>query len=156
MGSQNTIDQYWKAYNEHDLDGVLGLLDEDVVIHFPTDPQPILGKEEIRRVWSRLFGRIIPDIHEDVLSTVVQDGTVACEVVESGTLVVPSDPSEALSASTSSSHRPYKMNVAAFFRLNDDGLIERIRSYWDTGAFAKQIGIDIGLIRSMQSRARAL
>lgn len=71
MGSQNTIDQYWKAYNEHDLDGVLGLLDEDVVIHFPTDPQPILGKEEIRRVWSRLFGRIIPDIHEDVLSTVV-------------------------------------------------------------------------------------
>jgi ketosteroid isomerase-like protein len=51
--------------------------------------------------------------------------------------------------------RPYSMNMASFFHLDDDGLIDQIRSYWDTRSFADQIGIEMGLIRSLQARAHA-
>jgi hypothetical protein len=47
------------------------------------------------------------------------------------------------------------MNMASFFHLDDDGLIDQIRSYWDTRSFADQIGIEMGLIRSLQARAHA-
>ncbi|MFI6601465.1 nuclear transport factor 2 family protein [Nonomuraea sp. NPDC050536] len=51
--------------------------------------------------------------------------------------------------------RPYEMPMASVFHFDDNGLIKRLRSYWDTGSFAEQIGIDIGVIRSLQSRAHA-
>lgn len=155
MHLEDTMERYWQAYNRHDLDAVLALMSDDVVIQFPTTPQPIRGKESIRPVWSMLFGTVIPDIHEEVLRTVVQGDTVACEFVESGTLILPPSFAES-SASSSPAGRPYKIDIASFFSFNSEGLIERTRAYWDTGAFAEQIGIDISVIRSMQSRARTL
>ncbi|MDB5054813.1 MAG: hypothetical protein JWM44_2863 [Bacilli bacterium] len=98
------------------------------------------------------FGKVIPDIKDEVLKTVVQDDMVACQFIESGTLIIP--PEIASSINIPTGNRPYKMRMATFFRFNAKGLIEEIHSYWDTGAFSKQIGIDISVIRSMQSRAR--
>ncbi|WP_433220081.1 nuclear transport factor 2 family protein [Microtetraspora malaysiensis] len=155
MSHEDVIKRYWEAYNGHDVDAVLALMSDDVIIQFPTTPQPIRGKESIRPVWSMLFSKVIPDIHEEVVRTVIEGDTAACEFVETGTLTVP--PGLGGAPSSGSTHgRPYRTDIAAFFSFNREGLIERVRSYWDTGAFAEQVGIDIAVIRSMQSRARTL
>ncbi|MEU5865508.1 hypothetical protein ABZ815_30365 [Nonomuraea sp. NPDC047529] len=94
-------------------------------------------------------------MHEEVVRTVVEGETVACEFVETGTLTVPPGLADSL-ATGPTRGRPYRMDIAAFFSFNREGLITRVRSYWDTRAFAEQIGLDVAVIRSMQSRARTL
>lgn len=152
MSAVETIDQYWQAYRRHDLDGVLAHLADDVVVEFPTSEEPSRGKDSIRAVWAKLFSTIIPDINPEVITTVAQGDTVACEFVETGTLVIPA---EAAAAGVEPGGRPYTMSMVTFFHLNGDGLIDRLRSYWDTGNFARQLGIDIGVISVMQAKAHA-
>ena len=45
--------------------------------------------------------------------------------------------------------RPYAMDMGSFYAFNSQGLIGEIRSFWDTGNFARQLGIDIGIIQAM-------
>ncbi|WP_214325700.1 nuclear transport factor 2 family protein [Nonomuraea sediminis] len=153
MTLEDTMTRYWRAYSAHDLDAVLAHLAEGVLIQFPTNAEPIRGRSSIGRVWSMLFSTVIPDVRQDVLTTVVHDRSVACEFVETGTLTVPGELAESLNLPAGG--RPYSMPMASFFHFDDDGLIDRIRSYWDTGSFADQIGIEIGVIRSLQARAHA-
>ncbi|MGW6277170.1 nuclear transport factor 2 family protein [Kribbella sp. NPDC055071] len=147
MNREDTMNQYWRAYSRHDLEAVLAYMSEDVVIQFPTSAQPSRGKQHIRPVWSMLFSTIIPDVRQEVVHTVIHGDTAACEFVETGTLHLPPGVTE------SAGGRPYTMEMASFFHFDSTGLIDRIRSYWDTGSFAEQIGIDISVIRSLQSRA---
>lgn len=149
------MNQYWLAYSRHDLEAVLAYMSEDVVIQFPTSARPTQGKQHIRPVWSMLFSTIIPDVRQEVLTTTVQGDTVACEFIETGTLHIPQGAADSSPASLTPCGRPYTMDMASFFHFNNTGLIDRIRSYWDTGSFAEQIGIDISVIRSMQARAHA-
>ncbi|WP_345469253.1 nuclear transport factor 2 family protein [Actinoallomurus oryzae] len=153
MRFTDAINQFHQAYSDHDIDGVLAYLAEDVTIQFPTSPHPIRGKQKIRPVWSMVFTTVIPDIRQEMLSTVTHGQFAACEFVETGTLTIPSEVTDPLGLAPGG--RPYSMNMASFFHFDDEGLIDEIRSYWDTGSFAEQIGIDIGVIRSLQARAHA-
>jgi ketosteroid isomerase-like protein len=153
MALEDIINGYWQAYGRHDLEAVLAYMSEDVVIQFPTSARPTQGKSHLRPVWSVLFSTVIPDVRQEVLTTVVQGETVACEFIETGTLVIPPGSPESSSGSLAPGGRPYTMDMASFFHVDNAGLIDSIRSYWDTGRFAEQIGIDISVIRSMQSRA---
>jgi ketosteroid isomerase-like protein len=149
-----TIRQFHAAYSRHDLDALMAYLAPDVVIQFPTGPKPIWGRDSIRPVWAMVFSTLIPDVRQHGLTTVAHDDTAAaCEFVESGTLTIPPDVAESLKLAPGG--RPYRMDMASFFHRNSDGLIDRIRSCWDTGSFAEQIGIDITVIRSLQARAHA-
>ena len=38
--------------------------------------------------------------------------------------------------------RPYAMEMGSFYTFNRHELIREIRSFWDTGNFARQLGID--------------
>lgn len=149
MNLEDTMNQYWQAYSRHDLEAVLAYMSEEVIIQFPTSAQPSRGKDHIRPVWSMLFSTVIPDVRQEVVTTVIQGDTAACEFIETGTLHLP----EGVAESVSAGGRPYTMDMASFFHFDNTGLIDRIRSYWDTGSFAEQIGIDISVVRSMQSRA---
>jgi steroid delta-isomerase-like uncharacterized protein len=151
MDLSETIRLYYEAYSRHDIDAVLACLAEDVTIQFPTSPQPIKGRDRIRPVWSMVYSAVIPDIRQSNRSTVVQGNMAANEFVETGTVTIPGD--VARSAGIAPGGRPYRMEMASFFHFNSQGLIDRIRSYWDTTDFAKQIGIDIGIIRSLQEQA---
>jgi hypothetical protein len=154
MKLEDTIEKYWRAYNGHDLDAILTFMDEDVIIRFPTDPHPAQGKEQLRQRWTLMFTKVIPDISEEILTTVVQNNLAACEVIERGTFNLP--PEAASTINISSFSRPYMMHLASLFRFNAKGLIEEIHSYWDTGTFSQQIGLDISHVRSLQSRAKEL
>jgi hypothetical protein len=41
------------------------------------------------------------------------------------------------------------MEMGSFYTFTSQGLIREIRSFWDTGDFARQLGIDIAIIRGM-------
>lgn len=153
MQLTDTIHRFHQSYSDHDIDGMLACLADDVTIQFPTSPEPIQGKESIRPVWSRVLDTVIPDIRQEVLATVTQDRMAACEFIETGTLTVP--PAMAESLGLASGGRPYSLKMVSFFHFDDEGLIDEIRSYWDTGSFANQIGIDISVIRTLQARAHA-
>ena len=38
---------------------------------------------------------------------------------------------------------------SSFYTFTSQGLIREIRSFWDTGNFARQLGIDISIIQAM-------
>lgn len=125
-----SIERYWQAWHRHDVDALMELVDDDVVFQFPTDPEPIRGKDSLRQVWSTLFTILVPDISDEVLATVVDGDTVACEYLERGTF----------------GDRPYVLPVAGFFCFGADGLITRLRVYWDTASLARQTGIDLDAV----------
>ncbi len=153
MNLTDTINQFHQAYSRHDLECLLAYLADDVVIQFPTSTQPIRGKENIRPVWAEVLSTIIPDIRQDLLSTVEQGRTVACEFTETGTLTIPAAAAESVGLAPGG--RPYRLTMVSFYDFTEDGLIAGIRSYWDTGSFAEQIGIDIAVIRALEAREHA-
>jgi len=55
-----------KAFNEHDLDRVMGFLADDCVTELPRDPEPhglrLVGKERVREGRAGRF-RGLPDVH---------------------------------------------------------------------------------------------
>ncbi|WP_214411017.1 nuclear transport factor 2 family protein [Sphaerisporangium fuscum] len=153
MRLNDTINQFHRSYSDHDIEGLLTHLAEDVTIQFPTGPQPIRGKKNIGPVWTMVFTTLIPDIRQELLSTVAHEQFAACEFIETGTLTIPAEAAGPLGLTPGG--RPYSMNMASFFHFDDEGLIDEIRSYWDTGSFADQIGIDIAVIRSLQARAHS-
>lgn len=150
MQIAETMEKYWNAYNEHDLEALLSFYDEEVIIRFPTDPQPARGKEQLRHRWTMLFTKVIPDIREALLSTIIQGDLVACETIESGTVTIPSEIATQMNVPAVS--QPYVIYVGSFFRFNAQGLIAEVHAYWDTSTFSQQIGIDITHVRAMQSR----
>jgi steroid delta-isomerase-like uncharacterized protein len=151
QNKQQIIQSYWDAYNRHDLEAILNLFAEDVIIHFPTDQEPIVGKENMRKVWMMLFAKVIPDISEEVFSITLQGNRAACQAIERGTLNIPEEVERQMNLPAA--NRSYTMQVGSFFRFNEEDLIEEVWAYWDTYSFSQQIGVDISIIRTMQSRA---
>jgi steroid delta-isomerase-like uncharacterized protein len=153
MNLEATVNEYWKAYNAHDLDALLAMMDENIHIYFPVDPKPKIGKEQIKKVWTLSFTTVIPDIHEELHTTIIEKDRAACRATESGSVWIPEEAAQQLGIPAMK--RLYKIEIGSFFKFNEQGLIEEIHSYWDTGNFAKQLGIDIGIIQSMQAQASA-
>jgi steroid delta-isomerase-like uncharacterized protein len=151
MDLATASDRYWTAYNAHDLEGVLALMDDDVTVRFPTTPQPIQGKEPLRKAWTRMFNDVIPDIRVEVVTTVIEGSNVACEHIERGTITLPPDVQEL--RGLSSPIRPYEMPMGGFKHFNARGLIVESRSYWDTGEMCRQLGIQIQDMHDLTKRA---
>jgi hypothetical protein len=45
--------------------------------------------------------------------------------------------------------RPYAVEMGSFYTFTSQGLIREIRSLWNTGNYARQLGIDISIIQAM-------
>jgi steroid delta-isomerase-like uncharacterized protein len=147
MNTRETVERSFQAYGRHDLEALLALLDDDVVIRFPTSPLPIRGKEAIRPFWSMAFTTLIPDVRQHDVSMVAQGGTAACRFIETGTVTITSG--TAASLGVPEGGRPYRIGMATFFHISGGGLIDEIHSYWDAASFSEQLGIDLKTIRSL-------
>lgn len=145
------VNLYYQKYADHDLDGVLELMHENVRIYFPIDDQPKVGKEQIRKTWTLSWESIIPDIHPELHSVLVDGDRAAVQFTETGTVHLPEEATKQLGIATMG--RPYSNEIGSFLRFSTDGLIEEIRSYWDTGSYARQLGIDISIIQQMSAKA---
>jgi ketosteroid isomerase-like protein len=141
------VETYYDTYGRHDLDGLLAMMDDDVRIYFPVDDQPKVGKGPIRRAWSLSFGTVIPDIRQELRTVVTEGDHAAVRFTEYGTVHIPED--AARRAGLAVRPRPYVMEMGSFFAFTSRGLVREIRSFWDTGEYARQLGIDIGIIAAM-------
>jgi ketosteroid isomerase-like protein len=145
------IRSYYESYGRHDLEALLAMMDEDVHIYFPVDDRPKVGKEPVRAAWTLSFTVVIPDIRQQ-LHTVITDGDhAAVRFTEYGTVHIPEEP--ARKAGLDVRPRPYAIQMGSFFTFTSQGLIREIRSFWDTGDFARQLGIDIAIIAAMSAGA---
>lgn len=144
------VEGFWNAYNAHDLDALLSLVDEDVVVRFPLAAEPIRGKSDMSAIWSLIFHQLVPDIRQELVTAVVDDHSAAFELIESGTLRLPGV------ASAPEALRTYENRVAAFLSVNPAGHIDRIEFYWDTDAFARKLGLDVDALRDFHVHALGL
>ena len=86
------------------------------------------------------YARAFPDSHDKVTLLLGQDDCVACEYTETATF---NGPLQSPAGAVPAKGRPYKMNVASFFRVNANGMITEMRNYFDRTTFMEQTGIDL-------------
>jgi ketosteroid isomerase-like protein len=147
------VHTYYETYGRHDLDRLLAMLDDHVRIYFPVDDRPKIGKDQIRPAWHLAFTVVIPDIRQELHSVVSDGNRAAAHFTETGTVNIP-EPA-ATRAGIAVKPRPYTMEMGSFRTFTDEGMISEIRSFWDTGRYAEQLGIDIGIIQAMSRTGRA-
>jgi uncharacterized protein (TIGR02246 family) len=78
----DVVRDYFKAFNDHDLDAVVANFTDDAVI-LGSDGTRQEGIEEIRRHYANTFA-MFPDGHCDLLQACGSDGTAAAESVFTG------------------------------------------------------------------------
>lgn len=142
MTPKDTVNNYWRAWSEHNLDNLLALLAPEFVSRSSLSQGRAAGKDMIAKGF-QMFNKSLPDLKEEVISIIAEDDRVACQVVETATFTGPMELPTGVIAPT---NRSYKLPVASFFRINAQGLIVEQRTYWDTANWARQIGIDPKLL----------
>ncbi|MGB8312609.1 MAG: ester cyclase [Halobacteriota archaeon] len=138
MNPEEIVNKFFDGWNKHDVNGVVTLLDSEVVGSNPLVSQRKIGKEGVGKE-IEAYTKAFPDLKMEIIKTVAQGDTVAVEEVETATF---KGPLELSTLTIPPSNRFYEMRVACFFRVNAKGLIAEIRNYWDTRNFFQQLGID--------------
>ena len=152
MTTEEVLRAFWRAFNAHDLDALLSFLEDEVTLHAPAAPEPIVGRARVGAAWNLMFSYIAPDLHKELTWKSVGERSAAFEIIERGSLHLP------LSLATRTEQRaigphPYELGMAVHFDLSEDGLISRIATYWDTASMARQVGLDVETILDMHRRA---
>jgi steroid delta-isomerase-like uncharacterized protein len=135
---EETVRSYWRAWSDHDLDGVLALLAAAFVSRSSLSQGRPADKDLIARGFN-MFMKALPDLREEIVGVVAEGDKVACQVIETATFTGPMELPTGIVAPT---NRAYTLPVGSFFRLDARGLIIEQRTYWDTASWARQIGID--------------
>ena len=136
--AKNVMDAF-AAYNRHDLEPYLAMLDPDYVALDPTMPEPMKGRETVRRVNQDLF-RSFPDVEFRILAVATGDDTVGVEYVISGTFKGPLEFPGRTPIPPTGQH--LEARLASFWRVNSKGLFTEGRNYYyDYLGFLKQLGM---------------
>jgi steroid delta-isomerase-like uncharacterized protein len=127
------------AIGKHDLEAHAKLYASDAVAYDPMYPQPLRGRDAIRKD-TATFLRGFPDMRFETLTVIEKDErTGSAEIRLSGTHTGP------LESPTGEEIPPTKKRVdlkgAAFFRLNERGEIVEERRYYDVGTMLRQLGL---------------
>jgi steroid delta-isomerase-like uncharacterized protein len=136
---QDTTKKLADAYTKHDVDAVTKLYASDAVAYDPMYPEPLRGRDAIRKDAAGYI-RAFPDLRFEILTAIEKDErTGAGEVRLTGTHTGP------LEAPTGEQIPPTNKRTdlrgAAFVKLNDRGEIVEERRYYDVGTMLRQLGI---------------
>lgn len=127
------------SFNKHDLDALAKLYAEDAVAYDPMYPEPLRGRDAIRKD-TATFLRAFPDLRFEIVTIVEKDErNGAAEMRMTGTHTGP------LESPTGEEIPPTKKRIelkgAVFGRLNDRGEIVEERRYYDVGTLLRQLGL---------------
>ncbi len=138
MTPKEIVVNYWKAWNDHNLEDLLALLAPDFISRSSLSQGRPANKDMIAMGFN-MFDRSLPDLREEVVSIIAEDDHVACQVIETAIFT---GPMQLPTGELAPTNKQYKIPVASFFRINAEGLISEQRTYWDTADWERQIGID--------------
>jgi steroid delta-isomerase-like uncharacterized protein len=147
-----TVNRYWQAWSDHDLDSLLSLLDPEFVSRSSLSQGRPAGKDMIAAGFT-MFDKALPDLKEKVVSIVAAGKRVACEVLETATFT---GRMELPTGVIEPTNRSYRLPLASFIDVSARGLIIGQRTYWDTANWARQIGIDPKVFAPAPARRRTL
>src|ERR1700691_3566285 len=105
MTPKDTVNDYWRAWTEHNLDNLLALLAPEFVSRSSLSQGLAAGKDMIAKGF-RMFQKSLPDLKEEVISIIAEDDRVACQVVETATFTGPMELPTGVIAPT---NRPYML-----------------------------------------------
>jgi ketosteroid isomerase-like protein len=88
MSNTETVHRYWRAWTEHKLADILSLLSTDFVSRSSLSQGQPVGKAMIAQGF-QIFDKALPNLKEDVVSTLADGDRVVCEVVETATFSGP-------------------------------------------------------------------
>ena len=136
---QDASKKFVDMFSKHDVDGVAKLYASDATAYDPMYPEPLRGRDAIRKDAASFF-RAFPDIRIELLSTIEKDErTGADEVRMTGTHTGP------MEAPTGEEIPPTNKRIdvrgASFAKLNDRGEIVEERRYYDVGTILRQLGL---------------
>ncbi len=131
------IEAYFAAFNASDYDGLLSLLDEDV-IHDINQGQREIGREKFSWFLARARQHYQESVHDIVIMTAPDGSRAAAEFTVRGTYL---STAEGLPEAQGQS---YSISAGIFFEL-DGGRISRISSYYNLSEWIRQVEQETGV-----------
>ena len=136
---QDASKKFADVFNKHDLDGVAELYASDAIAYDPMYPEPLRGRDAIRKDTATFF-RGFPDIRLEIINTIEKDDrTGADEIRLTGTQTGPLE--TPTGQELPPTNKRVEMRGGAFTRLNDRGEIVEERRYYDVGTLLRQLGL---------------
>ena len=126
------------AFNSHDLDTYIGLLDPNYVSRDPMLPDPPKGREAYRKINEDIF-KAFPDAKFKILNIASKNGFVAVDLVFSGTF---KGPVELGGRTIPPTGRRFEIKMATFAHVNSKGLITELHDYYDPAVLIQQLGMN--------------
>jgi ketosteroid isomerase-like protein len=135
LSRKGTCIEFFSAYQDLDLDRMLGLCDPDGQVSF--EPLGDTGKGKIYEVGKTLWSMLMdsfPDLDNTVINQEYNEATnsVMCQVSIFGT-------QEKDFAGISNKGKRFESDHIFIFRYNDDDKIDNISITWDHDSFVKQL-----------------
>ncbi len=137
MAGKYSVEQQLKALNSHDVDGFAGFYAADAVIVDPQYPEPLKGRDAIRKDIADFVGAF-PDLNFTLQSALEDGANLAFNGQAKGTHKGPMVGPEGEIPAT---NKPMQMRFAAFLRVNDEGLITEEHRYFDLASLMQQLGV---------------
>jgi len=129
-----TFRQWIKCHQDHNIDGMLEFLTEDVSITSAAGGKmpPGTNKAEAAHHWQTIYSTF-NDMHLEEIHLTSEDDIIFAEVEHGGTMNGPMGDMPATGAK-------YKVQGAFRFEF-EDGKIKSIFTYWDPSSMLMQLGL---------------
>ena len=140
-GNDNTAmhrriaDAFLAAYNDHDVDNIARLYDENVMLIYSDSPIPRYGRAEVIGGLESFF-RAFPDVQMRYSNFMSDSTSFALEGVWQGTH---SGPLSSAAGDIPPTGRKLEMRFAMFVEASPDGLIMVDRGYYNLQDFIQQL-----------------
>ncbi len=128
---QDIIKQYYARFNAADYEGMLALLDENV-LHEPSQGEPRPGKAKFREFLAHMENCYKEQVIDPVIMASADGTRAAAEFMLQGTYLKTDDGLPAARG------QRYTLRVGAFFELKD-GRITRVSNHYNLQHWLRQI-----------------
>jgi steroid delta-isomerase-like uncharacterized protein len=135
--AEDVIRSNAEAWNSHDVTRIGQHYAQDATVVDPQYPAPLVGREAIKKDASDFFVAC-PDMRFQVTKVIADGSSVAVEGSASGTH---SGPLQLPSGLLPATNKRLEFDIAFFMRLDDAGIIQEERRYYDVAGVLMQLGV---------------
>jgi steroid delta-isomerase-like uncharacterized protein len=126
------VREYYDAWNKHDPEGYVRLLDEKHVFESDTIPAPMVGREAGRQ-FMQIYVGAFPDLHLDIDQMLASGDFVVTRWTATGT-------QRGELTGIAPTNRRAVVHGCTVLEIKN-GKVAHDRIYWDTGHLLRQLGV---------------
>ena len=132
QGNVRIVRESWAAWNAHDIEGVMKILDEKHVWETDTLPAPVVGRDGYRQAM-QMYIAAFPDLHFSIDQLLPSGDFVVTRYTATGThngdlMGIPP------------TRRRAEVHGCTVMEVRN-GTVVRSFVYWDTGHLLRQLGV---------------